>query len=242
MLSNPQNSPALNTLATRHAAVRERIVISAAAADRDVHSVTVLAVSKGQSADQIRLAMQLGLTDFGENYVTEALGKIRILRDTGATWHFIGRLQANKTRSVAENFAWVHSVDREQIATRLAAQRPALAPPLNVCVQVRIANDPQKGGVAPEEAMALLKFVAQQPRLRLRGLMCMLPFGIDRTQQHARFAALRQLYEMARSSGLALDTLSMGMSADLEVAIAEGSTMVRVGTALFGERPTTMHE
>jgi PLP dependent protein len=216
--------------------------MSAAAADRDVHSVTVLAVSKGQSTDQIRLAMQMGYTDFGENYLAEALGKIRALHDTGATWHFIGRLQANKTRSVAENFAWVHSVDREQIASRLAAQRPTLAPPLNVCVQVHIADDPQKGGVAPEEAIDLLKFVSLQPRLRLRGLMCLLPFGISRAEQHAGFTALRQLYDTARSSGLVLDTLSMGMSADLEVAIAEGSTIVRVGTALFGERPITMHE
>jgi PLP dependent protein len=216
--------------------------MSAAAADRDVHSVTVLAVSKGQSADQIRLAMQMGLTEFGENYLTEALGKIRTLHDTAANWHYIGRLQTNKTRSVAEHFSWVHSVDREQIAARLAAQRPIFAPALNVCVQVHIADDPQKGGVAPQEAMSLLKFVAQQPRLRLRGLMCMLPFGIDHREQHAGFAALRQLFETARSSGLVLDTLSMGMSADLEVAIAEGSTMVRVGTALFGERPITMPE
>ena len=238
MLSNPQNSPPANNLSEQLGRVRQRIAQAAAAAGRDVQSITLLAVTKGQDAARIRAAMALGLTDFGENYVDEAVAKIGALRDTLARWHFIGRLQANKTRLVAEHFSWVHSVDRLRIAERLAAQRPHLAPPLNVCVQVHIADDPQKGGVAPADALALLQAISALPRLRLRGLMCMLPYATAVPRQHAAFAQLRQLLEASQAVGLAIDTLSMGMSTDMDAAVAEGATLVRVGTALFGPRDT----
>jgi pyridoxal phosphate enzyme (YggS family) len=205
-------------------------------AGRDVRSVTLLAVSKGQSVARIRAALALGLTEFGENYVDEALPKIGALAGTDAHWHFIGRLQANKTRAVAQHFAWVHGIDRPRIAERLSAQRPFHAPPLDVCIQVRVAADPGKAGVAPEQLPALASRIAALPRLRLRGLMCMLPYGAASDAQHAAFAALRQLAQGLRAQGLALDTLSMGMSADLDAAIAEGATIVRIGTALFGPR------
>ncbi|MEO7916686.1 MAG: YggS family pyridoxal phosphate-dependent enzyme, partial [Dokdonella sp.] len=173
MLSNPQNSPPEENQHALLASVRQRIAHAAAAAGRDVHSITLLAVTKGQDATRIRAAMALGLNEFGENYVGEALPKIQALRDTPAAWHFIGRLQANKTRAVAESFSWVHSVDRLQIAQRLDSQRPPQAPALNVCVQVHIAADPDKGGVAPEAVLPLLQAITRLPRLRLRGLMCM---------------------------------------------------------------------
>ncbi len=236
MLSNPQNSsPELN-LRAQLASLRQRIAQAAVEAGRDEHSVTLLAVTKGQDAARIRSAMALGLTEFGENYVGEALPKIQALQDTPAIWHFIGRLQANKTRAVAENFAWAHSVDRLRIAERLDAQRPPQAPALNVCVQVHIADDPDKGGVAPDEALPLLQAISRLPRLRLRGLMCMLPYELDASGQRAAFARLRRLLESGQQAGLSLDTLSMGMSGDMDAAIAEGATIVRVGTALFGPR------
>jgi len=205
-------------------------------AGRDVRSVTLLAVSKGQPPARIRDAMALGLTRFGENYVAEAVEKIRELEGAGAEWHFIGRLQANKTRQVAEHFSWVHSIDRLRVAERLSEQRPRHAPPLNVCVQVHVAPDPDKGGVLPEELPALLAAISALPRLALRGLMGMLPYGADAPAQHAAFARLRGLADAARTAGLPLDTLSMGMSDDLDAAIAEGATIVRIGTALFGPR------
>ncbi len=220
----------------RLATVRQRIGKAAEAAGRDVRSVTLLAVSKGQDATHIRAALALGLTEFGENYVDEALPKIRQLAGTAAHWHFIGRLQANKTRPVAEHFTWAHSVDRLRTAERLSAQRPANAPPLNVCVQIHVADDPTKGGVAPVDALALLQQVALLPRLALRGLMCMLPHEASEAEQHAGFAQLAAVAADARAAGLQLDTLSMGMSADLEAAVAEGATILRIGTALFGER------
>jgi PLP dependent protein len=238
MLSNPQNSPPADNLSEQLGRVRQRIAQAATAAGRDVQSITLLAVTKGQDADRIRAAMHLGLTEFGENYADEALVKIRALQNTQANWHFIGRLQANKTRLVAEHFSWVHSVDRLRIAERLAAQRPHLAPALNVCVQVHIADDPQKGGVAPADTLALLQAVSALPRLRLRGLMCMLPYATAVPRQHAAFAHLRQLQAAGLAAGIPLDTLSMGMSTDMDAAIAEGATIVRVGTALFGPRDT----
>jgi pyridoxal phosphate enzyme (YggS family) len=238
MLSNPQNSSADLNASALLEAVRQRIAQASAAARRDVHSITLLAVTKGQDAARIRAAMALGLDQFGENYVGEALGKIEALRDAAVTWHFIGRLQANKTRAVAENFAWVHSVDRLRTAERLDAQRPQQLPALNVCVQVDIANDPDKAGVAPDATLPLLQAISSLPRLRLRGLMCMLPYDFDSIAQHAAFARLRRLVEQARQAGLPLDTLSMGMSGDMDAAIAEGATIVRVGTALFGPRAT----
>jgi PLP dependent protein len=238
MLSNPQNLPPDLNLQAQLRSVRQRIAQAAAMAGRDVHSVTLLAVTKGQDAARIRAAMALGLTEFGENYVGEALAKVQSLQGTPAIWHFIGRLQTNKTRAVAESFSWVHSVDRLRIAERLDAQRPQQAPALNVCVQVHIANDPDKGGVAPEETLPLLQAISRLPRLRLRGLMCMLPYELDAGGQREAFARLRRLLEAGRQAGLPLDTLSMGMSADMDAAIAEGATMVRVGTALFGPRAT----
>lgn len=209
---------------------------AAICAGRDVRSVTLLAVSKGQELSRIRAALALGLTEFGENYVDEALPKIRQLQGSAARWHFIGRVQGNKTRAVAENFAWVHGVDRLRIAERLSAQRPFHAPPLNLCVQVRIAADPAKGGIAPEELLPLLRAIAPLPRLHLRGLMCMLPQSIAAGEQKATFMQLAGLLQQAREAGLPLDTLSMGMSSDFEAAIEAGATIVRIGTALFGAR------
>jgi PLP dependent protein len=224
MLSTPQNSPPEGDLAARHAGVQQRISAAATAAGRDVHSITLLAVTKGHDAACIRDALALGMTDFGENYVDEALPKIQSLADTAARWHFIGRLQANKTRHVANHFAWVHSIDRLRIAERLSAQRSA--------------HDPAKGGIDPGEALALARTIQVLPRLKLRGLMCMLPYDTPVAGQHQAFAALRLLLHAGQQAGLALDTLSMGMSDDLEAAIAEGATIVRVGTALFGSRAT----
>jgi len=236
MLSGPQNSPSDDALASRLAAVRLRISAAAVAAGRDVRSITLLAVSKGQAPQQLRAAAALGLAEFGENYLPEALPKIEALRDLAPVWHFIGNLQANKTRSVAEHFSWVHSIDRLKIAERLSLQRPHFAPPLNVCVQVNVLDEAAKGGVPAVEALGLLVQVATLPRLQLRGLMCMLPYGATPEQQQEGFGRLRGLLDEARPLGLDLDTLSMGMSADLEQAVQQGSTMVRIGTALFGER------
>jgi pyridoxal phosphate enzyme (YggS family) len=240
MLITPQNSPGDarqdDGLAGRIAAIRERISAAARAAGRDVHSVTLLAVSKGQDLSRIRAALALGLTEFGENYLDEALPKIQALDGSGAHWHFIGRLQSNKTRLVAAHFDWVHGIDRLRIAERLSDQRPFHATPLNVCVQVHIADDPSKAGVPPEDALPLLRVIASLPRLRVRGLMCMLPYGIGADAQRTAFARLADLAGEARAAGLALDTLSMGMSADFEAAILEGATIVRIGTALFGAR------
>ena len=236
MLSGPQNSAFDDALASRLAALRLRIRAAAEAAGRDVHSITLLAVSKGQPPPGLRAAAALGIAEFGENYLPEALPKIHALRDLAPVWHFIGRLQANKTRAVAESFAWVHSVDRLKIAERLSLQRPHFASPLNLCVQVNVLDEAAKGGVAPAETLDLLAQVAALPRLRLRGLMCMLPYGATPVQQREGFGRLHELMEEARREGLELDTLSMGMSADLEQAIQEGSTLVRIGTALFGER------
>jgi hypothetical protein len=244
MLSTPQNSgPGAGlsdtdeALSTGLAALRQRLAVVAQASGRDVRSITLLAVSKGQEVGRLRAALALGLTQFGENYLDEALPKIRALAGTAAEWHFIGHLQSNKTRAVAEHFSWVHGVDRERIAQRLSAQRPHHAPPLNVCVQINVAGEHTKGGVPPAEAMALLRAVAALPRLKLRGLMCMLPFDLPAPGQRGLFAAVRTLHDTANAQGLALDTLSMGMSGDFEAAVAEGATIVRIGTALFGPRP-----
>lgn len=237
MLSTPQNSASDEALAAGLAALRQRLTIVAQASNRDVRSITLLAVSKGQAVSRLRAALALGLTQFGENYVEEALAKIHALAGTPAEWHFIGRLQANKTRDVAEHFAWVHGVDREHIAQRLSAQRSIHAPPLNVCVQINIAAEQSKAGVPPADALPLLRAVAALPRLRLRGLMCMLPFDLPAAEQHRLFGAMRTLRDAANAAGLGLDTLSMGMSGDYEAAITEGATILRIGTALFGPRP-----
>jgi pyridoxal phosphate enzyme (YggS family) len=206
------------------------------AAGRDPASITLIAVSKAQSAESVRSAATAGVTDFGENYLQEALDKMDRLPDIAARWHFIGGLQSNKTRSVAERFDWIHSVDRLAIARRLSEQRSFHAPPLNVCLQVALVPEPTKGGLDASEVPELARRCAELPRLRLRGLMCVPPPAPEPAAQRAVFARLRRLLEELNSAGLDLDTLSMGMSGDFESAIAEGATHVRIGTAIFGAR------
>ena len=245
MLMGPQNLP------ERLSEVRKRIKKAAEEAGRPVDSITLLGVTKGQPASVLQAAIPEGIREFGESYLQEALDKMAALaklraqvdpsqhRDAGAEviWHFVGRLQSNKTRPVAEGFAWVHAIDRLKIAERLAEQRPYYAPALNVCLQVNIAGEGSKGGVSLAELPGLAAAVAALPRLKLRGLMCLPPEEGDPARQRHWFRLLREALEQLNAAGLALDTLSMGMSGDLEAAIQEGATIVRVGTALFGPRP-----
>jgi hypothetical protein len=219
-------------------AVRSRIASACTSAGRPVQAVTLLAVSKTFGADAVREAAGAGQAAFGENYVQEALDKIAALADLRAQlqWHLIGPLQSNKTRVVAEAFDWVHSVDRLKIAQRLSEQRPAGRPPLQLCLQVNISGEDSKSGVAPAEVPALARAVAALPRVVLRGLMAIPEPAADPAAQRAPHRALRELLRALQAEGLALDTLSMGMSADLEAAVAEGATIVRVGTAIFGGR------
>lgn len=196
----------------------------------------MLAVSKTWPAEYVREAARAGQRAFGENYVQEGVDKIAELADPGLEWHFIGPLQSNKTRPVAEHFQWVHSVDRLRIAERLSAQRDDRLPPLNLCLQVNVSGEASKSGVAPDDVPALAEAVAAMPGLRLRGLMCIPEPSEDAGLLRRRFAGLRELRDRVRARGIALDTLSMGMSHDLECAVAEGATMVRVGTAIFGSR------
>jgi PLP dependent protein len=230
MLRGPQN------LSERIREVRERMARACARAGRNAQSVTLLGVSKGQPPELVRAAADCGLAEFGESYLQEALPKLDALRDRPLIWHFVGRLQANKTRSIAASFAWVHAVDRLRIAARLSEARSPHLAPLNVCLQVNIAGEASKGGVAPAELTALAREVALLPRLRLRGLMCIPPEETQAAQQHGWFGELHRLYTALNAGGLGLDTLSMGMSGDFEAAIEEGATIVRVGTALFGPR------
>jgi PLP dependent protein len=220
----------------RLALVRSRIEDAAARVGRDPAEIRLVAASKTFDASALRQALAAGQVDFGENYVQEALDKMGELGDLPLVWHFIGPIQSNKTRAIAEHFDWVHSVDRLKIAERLSSQRPASIPPLDICLEVNISGEASKGGVAAVDLPALAQAVAGLPRLRLRGLMAIPAPSTDPAEQRAAFATVRQLYETLRAQGLELDTLSMGMSGDLEAAIAEGATMVRVGTALFGER------
>ena len=217
-------------------AVRARIAVAAHAAGRDPREVRLLAVSKTHPAALVDEAYHAGQTAFGENYVQEALTKMAALAQRPLEWHMIGPLQSNKTRLVAEHFAWVQSVDREKIARRLSAQRPAALPPLNVLVEVNVSGEASKSGVDPQGAAALAHAVAALPRLRLRGLMAVPEPTPDAALQRRRFQAMRACYERLCAAGLVLDTLSLGMSDDLEAAIAEGSTLVRIGTAIFGPR------
>ncbi len=203
---------------------------------RDAGAVQLLAVSKTFPAAAVREVYAAGQRAFGENYVQELQAKAAELADLAITWHFIGPLQSNKTRIVAETAHWVHSIERLKIAERLSAQRPAHLPPLNVCVQVNVSGEDSKSGCAPADAPALLRAVAALPQLQLRGLMCIPEPTPDAATLAARFAVLRQLQAQMADEGLALDTLSMGMSSDMAAAIAAGSTMVRVGTAIFGAR------
>jgi len=225
-------------IADKLAQVNARIASACAAAGRPVQSVTLLAVSKTFDATAIAEAHAAGQRRFGENYVQEALGKIAALSalEPRPEWHLIGPLQANKTRVVAEHFDWVHSVDRLKIAERLSAQRPDGLAPLSVCLQVNVSGEATKSGLAPAEVAEVARAVATLPRLRLRGLMAIPEVAGDLAAQRRPHRALRELFEALRGDGLALDTLSAGMSGDLEAAILEGATMVRVGSAIFGAR------
>lgn len=217
-------------------AVLVRIEAAARAVGRDPAAVRLVAVSKTFAPPALRAAWAAGQRAFGENYVQEALDKMRSLQDLAIEWHFIGPIQSNKTRSIAERFDWVHSVDRLKIAQRLSAARPAALPPLQICLQVNLEGEDSKSGVPPQEVEALARAVARLPGLVLRGLMTIPRPTPDPVQQRAQFRALRVLQDRLGAAGIALDTLSMGMSEDLEAAIAEGATMVRVGRAIFGER------
>ncbi len=223
----------MSTIEKNIAKVAARIREAAQAVHRDAATVGLLAVSKTQPAAAIREAFAAGLRDFGENYLQEALDKQVELDDLPLIWHFIGPIQSNKTKAIAEHFDWVHSVDRLKIAQRLSDQRPATLPPLNVCLQVNVSGEASKSGCAPQELGPLAEAVAAMPQLRLRGLMCIPAPTEDPAEQRAAFARLRLLRD---ELALDLDTLSMGMSQDLEAAIAEGATWVRIGTALFGAR------
>ncbi|RON76627.1 YggS family pyridoxal phosphate enzyme [Pseudomonas chlororaphis] len=227
----------MSTIADNIALVSARIRAAAQASQRDESSIHLLAVSKTKPAAALREAYAAGLRDFGENYLQEALGKQAELGDLPLSWHFIGPIQSNKTRAIAENFAWVHSVDRLKIAQRLSEQRPADLPPLNICIQVNVSGEASKSGCTPADLPALASAISALPRLKLRGLMAIPEPTEDRTAQDAAFAAVRSLNDNLRDSlDLPTDTLSMGMSHDLEAAIAQGATWVRIGTALFGAR------
>jgi pyridoxal phosphate enzyme (YggS family) len=217
-------------------AVRRAIAQAAQTANRDAAEVRLLAVSKTFPAQAVREAYQAGQDAFGENYLQEALHKIEVLRDLPLEWHFIGPIQGNKTRAIAENFAWVHCVDRLKIAERLSAQRPSHLSPLNICLQVNVSGEQSKSGVAAEQVLQLAKDIAQLPRLKLRGLMAIPAPAVDEAAQRVPFARMRQLLHELNEQALTLDTLSMGMSQDFVAAIKEGSTMVRMGTAIFGIR------
>ncbi|MDX5364421.1 MAG: YggS family pyridoxal phosphate-dependent enzyme [Pseudazoarcus pumilus] len=229
----------MTTIAANLQAVRARIAAAAAAAGRDPATVRLLAVSKTWPADHVREAAAAGQIAFGENYVQEGVAKRAELSALPLEWHFIGPLQSNKTRLVATSFDWVHSIEREKIARRLDEQRDPHLPPLQVCIQVNVSGEASKSGVAPDEVTALARIVAGLPRLRLRGLMCIPEPTPDKALLQSRFETLCRLRDVLVAGGFELDTLSMGMSDDLEAAIAEGSTLVRVGSAIFGARDYT---
>lgn len=226
----------MSAIASNLQAVKARIANAATAAGRSPADVQLLAVSKTWPVECVAAAARAGQRVFGENYVQEGVDKAAATVDLDLEWHFIGPLQSNKTRPVAEHFAWVHSLERLKIAERLSAQRPAALPPLQVCVQVNVSGEASKSGCAPGDALALCRAVAVLPRLTLRGLMAIPEPADDFANQRLPFRRLRELCESIRAAGLPLDTLSMGMSHDLEAAIAEGATIVRIGTAIFGER------
>ena len=230
----------MSTIAHKLQAVDASIVAAASAAGRARADVQLLAVSKTFPSEAVLEAVEAGQTAFGENYLQEALDKIdavsAALPGRRIEWHFIGPIQSNKTRPIAASFDWVHTVDRLKIAQRLSEQRPDALGPLNICLQVNISGEASKSGVTEAELPALARAVAQLPRLRLRGLMAIPEPETDVTRQRAAFARLRRLFEALRADGIALDTLSMGMSADLGAAIAEGATIVRIGSAIFGSR------
>ncbi|MCC6608520.1 MAG: YggS family pyridoxal phosphate-dependent enzyme [Burkholderiales bacterium] len=227
----------MNTIAANLQGVKSRIERSAGAAGRDPRDIVLVAVTKTFGPEAIRDAHAAGQRDFGESYAQEALEKMQALADLPIVWHFIGPVQSNKTRPIAESFDWVHAIDRLKIAERLSAQRPAGRPPLQVCIEVNVSGEASKAGVAPEAAPALAAMVVRLPNLRLRGLMTIPEPTPDTALQRRRFEQLRALRDALNRDGCGLDTLSMGMSDDFETAIAAGATMVRVGTAIFGPRP-----
>lgn len=232
----------MQELIQRLGAVRASIDDAARRAQRDPAAIRLVAVSKTRTEGEIAAAAQTGQRNFGENYLQEALPKIEALREHNLVWHFIGPIQSNKTRDIATHFDWVHSVSRLKIARRLSNQRPDGAPPLNICLQVNIDGEDSKAGVAAAETLELAREIASLPRLTLRGLMAIPAPADNAARQAAPFAALRRLAEDCRHHGLTMDTLSMGMSGDLDAAVIEGSTMVRVGTAIFGPRPVKTGE
>ncbi|CAM2149360.1 Pyridoxal phosphate homeostasis protein [Pararobbsia alpina] len=233
----------MSDIASQLDTVRERIAQAASAAHRPASSVALMAVSKTFPAEAVREAYEHGQTIFGESYLQEALQKLDSLTDirTATTWHFIGPVQSNKTRPIAERFDWVHSVDRLKIAERLSAQRPEALGPLNICIQVNTSGESTKSGLAADEVRSVAKSIAMLPHLTLRGLMA-IPEPADTIEaQRVPHRALRELFEQLRADGHALDTLSMGMSSDLEAAVLEGATIVRIGTAIFGVRDYAAH-
>jgi PLP dependent protein len=247
MLTGPQKSAAdsltsddQQRLALNLAVTRARIADAALQFGRP--APTLLAVGKQQPATAIRELAKAGQRDFGESYLQEAVGKITALADLKLEWHYIGQVQSNKTRPIAEHFQWVHTVDRLKIAERLSQQRPEIMPPLNICIQIKLADEPGKGGATPSESLALARAIARLPRVRLRGLMCIPPPRDDFASQHVYFQQCAELLRSLNTEGLSLDTLSMGMSGDLEAAVAAGATIVRVGTAIFGERVSVMRD
>lgn len=227
------------SIAERLQAVRGRITQTAAACGRDPSGICLVAVSKTRPVEDLRLALAAGQLDFGENYLQDALPKILELAGTGIRWHFIGPIQSNKTRDIAHHFNWVHSIDRVKIARRLSEQRPAQLPPLQICLQINLDDEASKAGFRASAVDAAADAIARLPRLELRGLMCIPRPRSDPHEQRAAFAALRELLQRLRERHAGLDTLSMGMSADMEAAILEGATMVRIGTDIFGPRRQT---
>lgn len=230
------NASIMTAIASNLQAVRHAIAEAARHAHRPAEDIALLAVSKAFPAAALREAYDAGQRKFGENYVQEALDKMKVLNDLPLEWHFIGPIQGNKTRAIAENFAWVHSVDRLKVAERLSLQRPADMPPLNICLQVNVSGETSKSGAAPEEVAQLAHQVALLPHLRLHGLMTIPAPAQTLETQRKPFMLLRELMQNLNAQGLALDTLSMGMSQDMEAAILEGATIVRVGSAIFGQR------
>jgi pyridoxal phosphate enzyme (YggS family) len=228
------------SISNQLAAVRHAVDQSCQMAGRESSSVTLLAVSKTFGADAVIVAADAGQVAFGENYLQEAVNKIaevhKLRPELSLEWHFIGPIQSNKTRPIAENFSWVHAVDREKIAQRLSEQRPKDLPPLNICLQVNVSGEASKSGVSPEELPALAKAVVGLPHIQLRGLMAIPEPEEDSAKQRAPFALLRELQKQLAEMGIHTDTLSMGMSGDMQAAIVEGATMVRIGTAIFGKR------
>lgn len=232
----------ISSIADNLVQVRSHIQASALKNKRSAQNVTLLAVSKTQPAENLRIAFNEGQRDFGENYLQEALEKIEALKDLDICWHFIGPLQSNKTRAVAENFHWMHTVDRLKIAKRLSEQRPANLPPLNICIQVNVSDEVSKSGCKPDKLEELATEIVKLPNLCLRGLMAIPKASENSDEQRQAFARMKQLLKQLQLTHDSVDTLSMGMSRDMDSAISEGATIVRIGTAIFGARPPKVTE